>query len=320
MTEQHSAPSAGDLHRLLDEAFIDVAMTPDAQDLKEEMRANLLARVAELEAAGRPPGEAVHRAIAELGDVRELVSGTATPAGPGRPDASSTPPALPRSTSATAAAAMERNRVRPKPAFVMRVVVASTVAVIALTLVTLAVTEVLTIAIGAVIGLLALGASAIGWIVGDSLSQETTTNHPMPTPRAGGYYLASSLGLFGLGMAGLVAPAVVPVWTVVFAASAIVASIVLFAFLGATQTNRRKSWLLALQHDERHRVGTRFEEEPETAARFGIYTVVIWLLSFATFVVLGFTVSWIWSWLALLGGFVAMMLTLARMLFGPRKA
>ena len=37
-----------DIHRLLDEAFAGVEMTPDAQDLKEEVRANLLERVAEL--------------------------------------------------------------------------------------------------------------------------------------------------------------------------------------------------------------------------------------------------------------------------------
>lgn len=310
MTDQTSGPSAGDLHRLLDNAFTGVEMTADAQDLKEEMRANLVSRAAELEAAGRPPGEAVRRAIDELGDVRELVGTTAGEARSDAPPPSSTP---------SWSAAMERHRVRPKPAFVMRVVVASAIAVIALTLVALAAAGVFTLALGAMIGLLALGASAAGWIVGDSLSQDTTTNHPMPTPRAGGFYLASSLAVFGLGMVALVALAASPVWTVVFAGTAIVASIVLFSFLGATQTNRRKSWLLALQHDERARVGTRFEEEPETAARFGIYTVVIWLVSFAVFVVLGFTVNWAWSWLALLGGFVVMMFTLARMLFGPRS-
>ncbi len=62
-----------DIHRLLDEAFTGVEMTADAQDLKEEVRANLVARVAELEADGQPAGDAVRRAIAELGDVRELL-------------------------------------------------------------------------------------------------------------------------------------------------------------------------------------------------------------------------------------------------------
>ena len=61
------------IHRLLDEAFAGIAVTPDTQDLKEEVRTNLLARVNELEAAGAAPDDAAQRAIAELGDLRELV-------------------------------------------------------------------------------------------------------------------------------------------------------------------------------------------------------------------------------------------------------
>ena len=64
-----------DIHRLLDEAFAGVEMTPDAQDLKEEVRANLVARVDELEASGRSSSDAARQAIAELGDVRELLDG-----------------------------------------------------------------------------------------------------------------------------------------------------------------------------------------------------------------------------------------------------
>ena len=48
-------------------------MTPDAQDLKEEVRANLVARTAELEAAGKTSTDAARQAIAELGDVRDLL-------------------------------------------------------------------------------------------------------------------------------------------------------------------------------------------------------------------------------------------------------
>jgi hypothetical protein len=45
-----------DIHRLLDEAFAGIEMTPAAQDLKEEIRANLAAQVDELVAARlRPP-------------------------------------------------------------------------------------------------------------------------------------------------------------------------------------------------------------------------------------------------------------------------
>ena len=53
-----------DIHRLLDEAFQGVDMTPDAQDLKEEVRANLVARTAELEASGAAPADAARQARA----------------------------------------------------------------------------------------------------------------------------------------------------------------------------------------------------------------------------------------------------------------
>src|SRR6478736_4975535 len=102
-------PSGGDIHRLLDEAFAGIEMTPDAQDLKEEVRANLVARTAELEAAGKTSADAARQAVEELGDVRDLLDG---------------------SDGADAAVAKDsytamqlRHRVRPKPGFVVRVVV-----------------------------------------------------------------------------------------------------------------------------------------------------------------------------------------------------
>jgi hypothetical protein len=308
MTDTTASPAGGDIHRLLDQAFAGVEMTDDAQDLKEEVRANLVARVSELEAAGSTPGDAARRAIDELGDVRDLVD-AATDASPA--------PSIP---SSSAAAAALRNRVRPKPAFVVRIVVASAVAAITLLSALLSAVGALPLPVGVTVALLALGATAVGWIVGDSLTQETSTNHPMPRGRAGGYFLATMLTILGLGAGGLIALGILPLWTVVLASVAFVGGVALFAFLGATQTNRHKAWIVALGHEQSARVGNRFEEEPDTAARFGIYTMVIWVLAFAVFLVVGFAVSWAWSWLALLGGLVAMMLVLARMLFAPRKS
>jgi hypothetical protein len=66
-------------------------------------------------------------------------------------------------------------------------------------------------------------------------------------------------------------------------------------------------------------VPNRFDEDPATAARFGIYTAALWIVAFAAFIALSFTVGFAWSWLALLGGFALMMLILARMLFGDAK-
>ena len=123
--------------------------------------------------------------------------------------------------------------------------------------------------------------------------------------------------MYGVGFAALVALGTMPAWGIVLAALGIIAAIILFAFLGASQTNRRKAWTRQALAAE---PANRFEREPETAARFGIYTVVIWLVTFAVIAVLVFTVGWWWAPVAFAAGFAAMMLVLARMLFAPDKS
>jgi len=289
-----------DIHRLLDEAFEGVALTPDAQDLKEEVRANLVARVAELEASGIAPAVAAHTAISELGDVRDLLAES--------PHAA---PASPWSQEAFA-----RHRVRPQPAFVVRTVVYSLVLVAALGFAALGALGMVPVALGAQIALLGLGSTAVGLLVGDSLSQETTTSHPLPIRRASGFALASFIGAYGLGFGGLVALGGLDAWWIILAGLGVVTSIVLLSFLAATQTNRKKAWVRQSISDT---PPNRFEEDPETAARFGIYTAVIFIVTFAVIAVLVFTVGWPWGLLALVIGFAVMLLVLARMLFGPRK-
>lgn len=294
-----------DIHRLLDEAFTAVEMTPDAQDLKEEIRANLVSRVAELEASGTAPTDAALQAVAELGDVHELLG-----------EAGGAPALASDSTLNGYTALALRNRVRPKPGFVVRVVVWSAMIVVGVTLGTLGATGVLPLVAGPLIALLGLASTGLGLLVGDSLAQETTTNHPMPHNRAGGYAAASFLMLYGLGFAGYVGLQALPVWCVVFAALGVIAAIILYAFLGATQTNRHKAWT---RRAHAQMPPNRFEQEPETAARFGVYVAAIWILTFAVIAVLGFTVGWWWAPVAFLGGLGVMMLVLARMMFGPRK-
>ncbi len=291
-----------DIHRLLDEAFQGVEMTPDAQDLKEEVRANLMARADELEAAGATSSDAARQAVAELGDVRELLEETSD--------------AAPRRATDDYTALVQRHHVRPKPGFVVRTVAYSIAAVVGITLAILGASGVLPLPIGPQIGLFGMASTALALLVGDSLSQETTTNHPMPQNRAAGYFLATLLGAFGLGFVALVAFGSMPVWGIVFAALGVIASIILFSFLGATQTNRHKAWTRQLAAAT---PPNRFEREPETAARFGVYTAAIWLVTFAVIAVLVFTVGWWWAPIAFVGGFALMMLLLARMLFAPEK-
>ncbi|WP_439592712.1 permease prefix domain 1-containing protein [Microbacterium sp.] len=291
-----------DIHRLLDEAFAGVEMTPDAQDLKEEVRANLVSRTAELEASGRTPSDAARIAVAELGDVRELLG--------------EIPDAAPRAPAGDYAAQLQRHHVRPRVGFVVRAVVWSLAAVVGIALGVLGATGVLPVVVGPVIGFFGMAATALGLLVGDSLHQETSTNHPMPENRAGGFAGATFLAAYGLFFGFLVAVGALPIWCIVFAALGVIAAIVLFAFLGASQTNRHKAWV---RQARAHEPVNRFEREPETAARFGIYSAVIWLVTFAVIAVLIFTVGWWWAPLAFAGGFAVMMLVLARMLFATEK-
>jgi hypothetical protein len=286
--------SAMEIHRLLDEALAGVDVTADLQDLKEEMRANLVVRVAELEHSGVPADVAARLAMAELGDIRAVVNEM-------EPFARDSAPWV-------------RNRVRPRPAYVVRTVALATLAAAALAVVVVPVFgpgvpfawQVIATTVTALVA---------GVIVADALRQETTSTYPVPIRRAVGYGAATVLGLAGGGFAALYLRDLPLPW-LVGGGLAVVASIVGFTYLLATQTNRHKPWVVRLQaaHQE---VGDRFTEDPAAAARFGLYTVTIWLVALAAFAVLSFTVGWAWSWLALVAGVVAMMITLARTLFAP---
>lgn len=324
MTDHRS--SGGDLHRLLDEAFAGIEVTPDVQDLKEEIRGNLLARMGELEASGLTRRDAARRAIDELGDVRELIDadGGFAPAADAAGTASAPSRRIGGSTSAaraeSAAAAALRNRVRPKPGFVVRTVVLSIIAAAALVLLVLGLTPLLALGTGALVGLAAVLGLALGVVTADALSQETTTNHRMPAGRAIGYGASTGLLLAGLAFTPVVILHLELAW-LVLAGALVIGSIGALSYLGATQTNRHKPWVVQ-QHREAATIGTRFEDDPAAGARFGIYSAVIWTVAFVAIPVIGFTAGWIWAPLAFVAGFVTMMLVLARMLFGgkPDKA
>lgn len=286
-----------DVHRLLDEAFADVEMTPERQDLKEEVRANLMARVAELQAGGLPGGAAARRAVEELGDVHTMIDGTEPP---GR--GAATPP--------------WPHRVRPRPEFVLRTVVLSAIGVAGLAVLTLA-AAVGDVPLGGELAAVLAVAVTAGAVTADALCQETTSNHPMPVGRAVAYGIGVLLILAGLGGGWRYVRGDGLGWLIGGAVPVLVA-VGLLSYLGATQTNRHKQWVMRMQ-ESHAAVGDRFTEDPAAAARFGVYTVVTWLVAIAAFVALTLTVGWVWSWLAIVGGMVVMMLMIARMLFGPRS-
>lgn len=294
--------SGMDVHRLLDQAFAGVEMTPERQDLKEEVRANLVARVAELQAGGLPGGAAARRAVEEFGDIHAIIDGTEPAAG--------TP-------AGTAVAAWQQHRVRPRPGFVLRTVLLSAIGVAGLAVLVLA-----AIAGGVPLGgqvTAVLGvAVTVGAVTADALRQETNSNHPMPTGRAVGYGTGVLLAVAGLGSGWLYYLRGGGLGWVIGGAVPVLVAVGLLSYLGATQTNRHKEWVVRMQ-ESHAALGDRFTEDPIAAARFGVYTAATWLLAAAGFVVLTLTVGWGWSWLAIVGGIVVMMLMIARMLFVPRS-
>jgi hypothetical protein len=296
ISNNSSTGPAPHLHRMLDEVFAGVEMSTERQDLKEEIRANLIARVAELEASGADPDVSARRAIDELGDLRSALDLT----GPA-PDAK--------------APDWAQQQVRPRPAYLLRTIVLATVAAAALAVLVLAAT-VASIAVGVQLIAVLVLALAAGAGTADALCQETTSNHPMPVGRAVGYGAGTALVLTALGAAWLWLRGDDLPWLIAAGILAL-AGIALLAYLGATQTNRHKAWVLRVQASHAE-VGDRFTTDPTAAARFGIYTMVIWLVALAAFVALTLTVGWAWSWLALVGGLAAMMLMLARMQFRPQ--
>ncbi|BDZ44357.1 permease prefix domain 1-containing protein [Naasia aerilata] len=306
MTQHGPARSSIGIHRMLDDAFAGMEMTPDLQDLKEEIRANLVTRAEELERSGVPARDAAAQAMAELGDIRSaLGDGEA-----GGDAAASTRP------SPTVLEEWARNRVRPKPAFVLRTVLLSALALIALLVVVLdlfAVVDTSSALRGVALAVLALAAGAL---VTDGLRQETTGNYPLPLRRAAAFGLAAVVLLIGVGCGLMSVPGFSAGW-ILAGVLATVLSIALLTYLGVTQTNRHKPWRVHAASNTQ--IPDRFTEDPASAARFGMYTVAIWVSAFALFVVLSFTIGWAWSWLALLAGFVAMMLVLANMLFPARR-
>ena len=289
------------IHRYLDVAFAGVAMNAELQDLKEEIRSNLAERVAELTGQGATPVDAAARAIDEFGELGEVIASV-----------QSGQPAGPSSVAANQAQAFVANRITPRPGFVIGTVLLSLVAVASLLwfVLILGTSDSGTGSAAAVLAGFAATLS-IGAITAWSLRQETSQNYPVPLRRALGYGAGAAAAVAGLFLMSLV---ILAGMGLLFAgAFVLLGSVVIFIKLGLSQSNRKKAWAREVQRD--YQGMDRFSQDPVAAARFGIYTAVIWLAALALFVWLSFTAGFAYSWLALLAGLVVFLLVLARMLF-----
>jgi len=294
-----------DIHRLLDEAFAGVTMTPELQDLKEELRGNLASRSAELQAKGMDAAKAARTAVAELGDIPQLIASVGGDAG------------TPLSPGAAAAEAARLHRVRPKSGFVVRASVLS-VAILAVGFHVVLDPVQQRTASTLDAQLWAVGfAVLIAALVTDSLHQETAQHYPMPLPRSIRWGAASGFLAAGLAYGSFFFWHGAPLALLAAAIILTLAGAMAMIALGVTQTNRLKPWVLA--QNRQYEIEDRFSKDPIAAARFGLYTVIIWIVAIALFVALSIAVGFIWSWLALVAGLVVFFLVLSRMLFAPTK-
>jgi len=300
MNTQPSRPGGTAVHRLLDELFAELPATPDALDLKEEIRANLVARATELEEQGAGPESAARTAVDELGDVRELLAD-----------------APPTRTNAENAAA---HRVRYRPGFVVRTVLIAIISGLSLVALWFGSWDVFPLALAGALTLAGVASVGLGFIIGDALHQETSVHHPMPARRSLLFGLAGGLVIAGVTVGFvLLTRAIDPAWLIAPAA-AMIAGIALFSYLGATQTNRTKAWALERSRPQGESYpGDRFEKDPKAAARFGIYTMMIWVSAFLVSIVIYSLTGWQWAWVPYVVGFLGMMLVLTRMLFGDHE-
>ncbi len=316
-----SAYDSSSIHRYLDAAFAEVPPSPEAQDLKEEIRGNLSARIAELEAAGATGAAAIRAAIKELGDIHEILAPL------GAPDRE-----LPTRREG-AAATFLRNRVRPKPGFVVRAAVLGLIATSGIAVVALAALGHLSFG-AASFGAASFGAVAqaalaclaiaipVGLLVADSLRQETSQNYPLPRARASWYGASSALGVLGLALGGVYWADHSAPWPLFLGVACVVVAAVVSTYLGATQTNRKKPWVRAIgeQWKSAFTGGASVEDlikDPAAEARFGIYSGALWIVALGAFIALSIAIGFTWSWLALFGALVLQMIMLARMLFPP---
>jgi hypothetical protein len=162
------------------------------------------------------------------------------------------------------------------------------------------------------VGLLAI-AMPLGLLIADSLRQETTTNYPLPRGRA---------ALYGTSFGAIVAGLVLLTWFVTTMAAAwvpfagltlVVGGVLGAIYAGVTQTNRKKAWVRSARAG--FEAGDAFTNNPNAAARFGIYSGALWFFAIAAFIGIALSVGFGWAWAVFVVAVIVQMIMLARMLF-----
>jgi MFS family permease len=151
------------------------------------------------------------------------------------------------------------------------------------------------------------------------VTQETSSLYPVKTKRALLYALGTLLIVFGILLFPLVYFAAGAKDGLVGALASLLpftlSGIGLLAFLVLTETERRKPWILAHLTEETKKYRELWGD-PAAAARFGTLSGAIWIFAIGIFLVLGFALSFKFSWLVFVFA-VAFELLVQSFLFKP---
>ena len=267
----------------VDRLFADYEDTPEVVDFKEEVTGNLVARVKAHISTGLDEEKAFDRAAAELGDITAIADEV------GRKKRNE---------------AIGQMYMMAKVPFTKRTAAGVTAA-----------SGLLMLAVGA--ALIAffgksdaahiyyvsavLLSAACGLYVYFGLTQETAAHYAVKNGRALAYGIVCLLGILGAGLAvvsflatemGL--PAALGIKAVF-----IIPAICALIFLLVTEPKRQKPWLKAMvEHEIEYSMKFHSEiVDPVKAAKFGVTSGGMWILTIAIFITLGLLRGWQLSWL-----------------------
>jgi MFS family permease len=132
------------------------------------------------------------------------------------------------------------------------------------------------------------------------MTQETASLYPVKGTRALLYALGVLLIVFGILLFPLVYFAAGEKDGLIGALGSLIpfalSGIALIAFLALTETERRKPWVLAHVSQEVKK-NQELWSDPVIAVRFGTLSGAIWIFAIGIFLVLGFALSFKFSWL-----------------------
>ena len=296
----------------VDALFADYKDTESMRDFKEELAGNLTDRIAALRKKGLDEGDALKKALAELGDVSAIADELS----------------MKKKQEVFCDMYMGTQKYMTPGRTALFILGGVTVCFgLLAAAVTWFATELPVAALATGMLFIALGG---GFLTFMGLTQETAAKNPMSWKRSLFYAASVSFFLFGVLSAPLVYFAVTGARPAELAAqgwrfspenlgfTAAISVLIPFAlpsaalliFLALTEKDRSKPWVRAIREDAARRENERFAD-PAEAERFGLFSGALWIAGVTLFVLLTILWGFKFSWIAIPAALVGQMLFLA---------